>query len=114
MKHTPQERKTINQVIFKDLFKVFLKQSDYNRDFFADASSNFLLILLFSLIEGVMQEGKFMDCIPFLESKNARLKRGEIICNENLLDDMIQEYRDSHGAIKKVKSFFSNYIMEKE
>lgn len=81
---------------------------------FQNAYSSYLLILLFSLIEGIMQEEKFLDCIPFLQNKSKVLRKISDTLNVNVLSDLSTEYRERFGANKKVKRFFKLYIEEED
>ena len=76
--------------------------------------SNSLLILVFSLIEGVMQEEKFLTCIPFLEHVSSRVKKEHLKLDDNFLENLVKEYREKYGATEKVRKFFADFVSEED
>jgi len=63
---------------------------------------NFMLIVLFGLVESVM--GKHKDLRKYLQGHKGRVDIGELL----------KDYDHKHGSSQKVRSFFDQYILKSE
>jgi len=77
--------------------------------------SNFILILLFSLIEGMMEEKEYKNCVEYLKIEEKKYKNCIRIINiKKLFGEMIEEYEENYGIVKSVKKFFEKYVRDKD
>ena len=77
--------------------------------------TNIILIILFSLVEGLMQDIEFKDFARFLREKIKQSDDNEMVDKKELLFTLEEEYRDKYGSIEKVRKFFiSGYVSEND
>jgi hypothetical protein len=83
-----------------------IEEKEYHR------TTNMMLIIIFSLIEGLMQDTEFKDFARFLREKMGQSADNEIVNKVELLKALEEEYRAKYGSIEKVRKFFNEHISE--
>ena len=67
--------------------------------------TNFIVLILFGLVENVMYEHKYCDCYSYLKSKASK------DCN---IEEILEEWRTLYGESEKIRIFFDRFISVKE
>lgn len=76
--------------------------------------TNVILVILFSLIEGTMQEIEYFDFAKFLDCKISDTKEGISCDKKKFLIELKKEYIKKYGCTEKVREFFDKYIPDKD
>lgn len=67
--------------------------------------TNFIVLILFGLVENIMYEHKYCDCYSYLKSKVSK------DCNT---EEILEEWRKLYGESEKIRIFFDRFISVKE
>ena len=90
-------------------FSFYVKNVKYNEEKAGVAPiwTNFVLIVLFGLVEKIMSNHEY---VPFFNFINKRKEQ----CNNGQTQDVIDEWIKKYGANEKMRKFFKDYITEDE